>query len=36
MFNMNRTRWGFDWSEFILGILFLVPRTVFSAHLRLA
>ncbi|MFC6274931.1 HdeD family acid-resistance protein [Levilactobacillus tangyuanensis] len=24
MFEMNRTRWGFDWSEFILGILFLV------------
>ncbi|WP_407887141.1 HdeD family acid-resistance protein [Levilactobacillus sp. N40-8-2] len=24
MFNLNRTRWGFDWSEFILGILFLV------------
>ncbi|QMU07143.1 DUF308 domain-containing protein [Levilactobacillus suantsaii] len=24
MFNMNRTRWGFDWGEFILGILFLV------------
>ncbi|CAJ1226639.1 membrane protein [Levilactobacillus zymae] len=24
MFNMNRTRWGFDWGEFILGILFIV------------
>lgn len=24
MFDMNRSRWGFDWSEFILGILFLV------------
>ncbi|MDT7015023.1 hypothetical protein DA798_10730 [Lactobacillus sp. PFC-70] len=24
MFQMNRTRWGFDWGEFILGILFLV------------
>jgi uncharacterized membrane protein HdeD (DUF308 family) len=24
MFNMNRSRWGFDWGEFILGILFIV------------
>lgn len=24
MFDMNRSRWGFDWGEFILGILFLV------------
>lgn len=24
MFNLNRTRWGFDWGEFILGILFIV------------
>jgi len=24
MFNMNRARWGFDWGEFILGILFIV------------
>lgn len=24
MFNMSRPRWGFDWGEFILGILFLV------------
>lgn len=24
MFDMNRSRWGFDWGELILGILFLV------------
>jgi len=24
MFNMNRSRWGVDWGEFILGILFIV------------